>query len=116
MLQPLHPPSTCIGHGDADARLGAQKRKSLREILVEGFWCKWAVLIPLCGGPVNLRSRSLRNPDFQGSASHDDARASRAVPPLKLFRHGQPRRWPEEARPPRQGSELHRYPRPWPGP
>jgi hypothetical protein len=36
-MQPLHPRSTRIGHGDADARLGAQKRKSLREILVEGF-------------------------------------------------------------------------------
>src|SRR5579871_774336 len=27
-MQPLHPRSTCIGHWDADARLGAQKRKT----------------------------------------------------------------------------------------
>jgi len=26
--------------GDADARLGAQERKSLRKVLVEGFWRK----------------------------------------------------------------------------
>lgn len=91
-MQALHPWGTCIRHGDADARLGAQKRKSLREVLVEGFWRKWAIVIPPCGGPVNLRLRPRRDPDFHDSASHDDARASRALPPQKLFRRGRPRR------------------------
>jgi hypothetical protein len=84
-VQSLHPRCTCIGHGNADARLSAQKRKSLREVLIEGFWRKRPIVIPPYGSPINLRLRSLRDLDFHGSASHDDARASRALPPLKLF-------------------------------
>jgi hypothetical protein len=37
----------------ADQGLCAQKQESLREILVEGFRCKIAMLIPPLGGPVN---------------------------------------------------------------
>jgi len=43
-VQPLYPRRTCIGHGNADARLSAQKRKSLREFLIEGFWRKRPVV------------------------------------------------------------------------
>ena len=101
-MQSPHAGSTGIRHRCPDARLDAKKRKSLREILVEGFRRKFTILIPLSDGPVNLRLRSLRDPDFHGSASHDDVRASQAPPPRTPFRLGLPRRLNEEAQLPPQ--------------
>jgi hypothetical protein len=46
----------------ADPRFGARTRKSLREILVEGFGRKQTILIPPDIGLVNLRWRALRDP------------------------------------------------------
>src|SRR5206468_10951157 len=37
-----------------DARLCAQKQKNLREILVEGFWCKIAIFVPPLGRAIDL--------------------------------------------------------------
>jgi hypothetical protein len=84
-MQALHPRSTCIRNRHTDAWLDAQKRKSLREFLIEGFWGELAVVVPPPSGAVNLRLRSLRDPDSHGLASHDDAQASRALPPLIPF-------------------------------
>jgi len=101
-MQTPHPLSANIPHRCANPRLNAQEGKSLREFLVKGFRRKRTILIPPEGGPVNLRLPSLRDANFHGSLSHDDARASRALPPLKPFRRGQPRRSREEARLPPQ--------------
>jgi len=54
-MQPLYSWCARVCHRCADSRLDAQKRKSLREVLVEGLWRKITILIPPDGGPVNLR-------------------------------------------------------------
>ena len=53
-MQPPYAFRTCVQDGRADARLRAQKQKSLREILIEGFWCKIAIFVPPLRGPINL--------------------------------------------------------------
>jgi hypothetical protein len=47
-------------HRRTNTRLDAQKRKSLREIFVEGFRCTIAIIVPPLSSPIYLGLRALR--------------------------------------------------------
>ena len=86
-----------------NAGLDAQKGKGLSKLLVKGFWRKRPVLVPPQGGAVNLRLRSLCDPDFHDLLSRDDAQVSQ-VPLWRIpFPHDRPRQWKEAVQPPPQG-------------
>ena len=68
-----------------DARFGAQKQKSLRKILIEGFWCKIAIFIPPFCGAIDLSLCALGDANVHGLSSHDDERVSQEPPRPKQF-------------------------------
>lgn len=53
--------------------------------------------------PVDVRLRSLRNPNFHGLLSRDDGQASQAPLRWKPFPHDRPRRWKGAVQPLPQG-------------
>jgi hypothetical protein len=55
---------TSVQHARANARLCAQKQERLRQILIEGFGRKIAILVPPLSGPVNLGLCALRDADL----------------------------------------------------
>lgn len=57
-MQTSYASRASIGHGRSNARLRAQKRKSLREILIEGLGCKFAIFVPPLSGTINLSLRA----------------------------------------------------------
>ena len=65
-MQPPHAHTTSVQGGRANTRLGAQKKKNLGKILVEGFRCKIAILIPPLSGTINLGLCALRDADLHG--------------------------------------------------
>jgi hypothetical protein len=82
-MQAPHALRTCAYDRRAYARLGTKKRKSLREILVEGFRWTIAIFVPPTGGAVDL---SLCPP---GSADVHELRATTRQLGKNLFaRHG----------------------------
>ena len=77
-MQPPYAFPTRVQDGRADARLRAQKQKSLREILIEGFWCKIAIFVPPPRGPINLALCAFRDAYDHGLISRDDGQAWQA--------------------------------------
>src|SRR5438132_8326859 len=93
---------TSVQHARANARLCAQKQERLRQILIEGFGRKIAILVPPLSGPVNLSLCALRDADVHGLSSRDDEQASQAplrwIPSLRA----RPRQWKGATPPPVQ--------------
>ena len=59
----------------ANAGFDTQKGKRFRKVLIKRRWRERAILVPPESGAVDLRLRPLRDPNFHGSFSRDDAQA-----------------------------------------